>query len=50
MDPARTDVRFPAIAHQSPLLYPGDISTDPGSWTNQAMAAFYGKASVALVK
>ena len=48
LDPSQTDVRFPAIVHQSPLLYPGDISTDPGSWTNQALAAFYGKASVAL--
>ena len=48
LDPAQTDVRFPPIVHQSPLLYLGDISTDPDIWTNQALAAFYGKASVAL--
>lgn len=48
LDKRQTDPRFAPIQSRPPLLYLGDITTDPTNWHNNTQAVFYGKHSVAL--
>lgn len=48
LDPEQTDPRFAPLQNRPVLLFHGDISDDPTVWTNQALANFYQKSSVAL--
>lgn len=49
LDKEQTDPRFTPIQTRPPLLYLGDMTTNPTDWHNNTQAEFYGKHSVALI-
>lgn len=44
------DVYFEPYTYYPYLLFFGDITDDPDDWVNRAVAAYYGKDSVTLIK
>lgn len=49
-DPAVTDARLDEFEYKPELLFYSDIAEDPEDWQNRAVARYYGKKSVVLVR